>query len=53
MGLTFALDWKPKSADGEKELDTQELEKLLSRDKKLLAREDIEIGVDMDSNIRK
>lgn len=42
MGLTFALDWKPKSADGERELDTPELEKLLSRDKKLLAREDIE-----------
>ena len=42
MGLTFSLDWRPHSAGGEGELDTAELEKLLSRDKNLLTREDIE-----------
>lgn len=42
MGLTFSLDWKPCVAEGEKELDTRELEKLLSRDRELLTHEDIE-----------
>lgn len=42
MGMAFSLDWKPRFAEGEKELDTQELEKLLSRDKELLTTEDIE-----------
>ena len=41
MGLTFSLDWKPCVAEGEKELDTRELEKLLSRDRELLTHEDI------------
>lgn len=42
MGLTFSLDWKPKTADGEQELNTLELEKLLSKDRELLMSEDIE-----------
>jgi uncharacterized protein (TIGR02680 family) len=42
MGLTFSLDWKPCTAEGERELDTRELEKLLSRDRELLTHGDIE-----------
>ncbi len=42
MALTFSLDWKPRPADGEGELDTTQLEKLLNRDKELLTAEDIE-----------
>ena len=42
MSLTFSLDWRAKSADGEGELDTAELEKLLNRDKELMTTEDIE-----------
>lgn len=42
MALTFSLDWKPKTAEGEQELDTQELEKILSREKALLTDEDIQ-----------
>ena len=42
MALSFALDWKPKAAESAQELDTQELEKLLLRDKDLLTTEDIE-----------
>jgi TIGR02680 family protein len=42
MGLTFSLDWKPIYAQGEKELDTRDLEKILRRDRELLTTEDIE-----------
>ena len=42
MGLTFSLDWRPSTAEGEMELDTRELEKLLSRDRELLTYEDIQ-----------
>lgn len=36
MGLTFSLQWKPRKAEGGGQLGTQELEKLLTRDKELL-----------------
>lgn len=53
MGLTFSLEWKPCTAENEKELDTQELEKLLSRDRNLLTTEDIEkVSVHFRSKIR-
>lgn len=53
MGLTFSLDWKPRVADNDKELDTQELEKLLSRDRELLSIEDIEkVSMHFRSKIR-
>ncbi len=42
MALTFSLEWKPKAAEGEQELDTQELEKILAREQELLTEEDIE-----------
>lgn len=42
MGLSFSLEWKPKSADSDQEIDTMELEKLLMRDRNLLTREDVE-----------
>ncbi len=42
MSLSFSLDWKAKNAEGEGELNTAELEKLLNRDKELLTTEDIE-----------
>lgn len=42
MGLSFSLDWRPRSAEGEDELDTQELEHILLRDRELLTVEDIE-----------
>lgn len=42
MALTFSLDWRSKKAEGEKELDTQELEKILMRERDLLTPEDID-----------
>lgn len=42
MALTFSLEWKPKGAEGENELDTQELEKILGRERELLTTEDID-----------
>jgi len=42
MALTFSMEWKPKPAEGEGEIGTIELEKILSRDKELLTREDID-----------
>lgn len=42
MGLSFSLEWKPKSAENDVELDTVELEKILLRDHDLLTIEDIE-----------
>lgn len=53
MGLTFSLEWKARNADNETELDTQELEKLLNRDRKLLTTEDIEkVSTHFRSKIR-
>ncbi len=42
MGLSFSLEWKAKTAEGQQEIDTLELEKLLRRDQKLLTAEDVE-----------
>lgn len=42
MSLTFSLDWRAKAAEGEGELDTVELEKMLNRDRELMTAEDIE-----------
>ncbi len=42
MGLCFSLDWRPRTADNEAELDTAELEQILLRDHTLLTVEDIE-----------
>lgn len=42
MGLSFSLEWKPRSAENETELDTAELEKILLRDYHLLTVEDIQ-----------
>lgn len=40
MGLTFRLDWKSKKAEGESQLDTDQLVTLLNKDRALLTRED-------------
>lgn len=42
MGLSFSLEWKPRSAENDTELDTLELEQILLRDRELLTVEDIE-----------
>ncbi|MCI8416699.1 MAG: TIGR02680 family protein [Lachnospiraceae bacterium] len=42
MGLSFSLDWKPKAAQSDQEIDTVELEKLLRRDQRLLTLDDVE-----------
>ncbi len=42
MSLTFSLDWRAKTAEGEGKLDTAELEKMLNRDRELMTAEDIE-----------
>ncbi|MCM1568818.1 MAG: TIGR02680 family protein [Roseburia sp.] len=42
MGLYFSLDWKPRTAENEQELDIKELEKILLRDYSLLNSDDIE-----------
>lgn len=42
MGLSFTLEWKPRKAENDAELDTVELEQILLRDKALLTMEDIE-----------
>ncbi|MFR3921523.1 MAG: hypothetical protein ACLTYN_05605 [Dysosmobacter welbionis] len=39
MGLTFRLDWKAKSGR-ESQLDTEQLVRLLNKDRALLTRED-------------
>jgi hypothetical protein len=41
MGLCFSLDWKPKAAESDAEIDTMELEQILLRDHELLTIEDI------------
>lgn len=40
MGLTFRLDWKAKKAEGESQLDTEQLVQLLNKDQALLTRAD-------------
>ncbi len=53
MGLYFALDWKPRTAENEQELDVADLEKILSRDKELLTDDDIEkVAAHFRSKIR-
>ena len=42
MGLSFSLDWKPRKAENDAELDTAELELILLRDRALLTMDDIE-----------
>lgn len=42
MGLSFSLEWKPKKAQNDAELDVVELEQILLRDRELLTGEDIE-----------
>ena len=53
MGLSFSLDWKPRSAENEAELDVTELEQILLRDRSLLTMEDIEkVAAHFRSKIR-
>lgn len=53
MGLSFSLDWKPRGAENDEELDTTELEKILLRDRALLTVEDIEkVAAHFRSKIR-
>lgn len=53
MGLIFSLDWKPRKAENDAELDTDELEKILLRDSALLTLEDIEkVAMHFRSKIR-
>lgn len=53
MGLYFTLDWKPKAADNDQELDVRELEKILLRDYELLSNDDIErVAAHFRSKIR-
>lgn len=40
-GLTFSLRWKPLTADGDDEMDTQELVDLLRADQRLLKEDDL------------
>ena len=40
MGLIFRLDWKAKKAEGESQLDTEQLVRLLNKNRALLTRED-------------
>ncbi len=42
MGLSFSLEWKPKKAENDEELDVADLEQILLRDRELLTVEDIE-----------
>lgn len=41
MGLNFKLKWKAKNPENDQELNIEELEKLLNRDKELLTNEDM------------
>lgn len=40
-GITFSIQWKPRTAETEAELDTKELVELLRRDPRLLKEEDL------------
>lgn len=53
MGLSFSLDWRPRKAENDAELDTAELEQILLRDRALLTMEDIEkVAAHFRSKIR-
>lgn len=53
MGLSFSLDWKPRKAENDAELDTAELEQILLRDRALLTTDDIEkVAAHFRSKIR-
>lgn len=53
MGLRFSLEWKPRKAENDAELDTVELEQILLRDRTLLTMEDIEkVAAHFRSKIR-
>ena len=53
MGLYFSLEWKPRKAENDQELDTKELEKILLRDYELLNSGDIEkVAAHFRSKIR-
>lgn len=53
MGLSFSLDWKPRKAENDMELDIAELEQILLRDRELLTLEDIEkVAAHFRSRIR-
>ncbi len=53
MGLSFSLDWKPRKAENDTELDTAELEQILLRDSALLTLEDIDkVAMHFRSKIR-
>lgn len=53
MGLIFSLDWKPRKAENDAELDTAELEQILRRDHTILTKEDIEkVAAHFRSKIR-
>lgn len=53
MGLSFSLDWKPRKAENDMELDIAELEQILLRDRSLLTLEDIEkVAAHFRSRIR-
>ncbi len=53
MGLGFSLDWKPRKAENDSELDIAELEQILLRDRSLLSIEDIEkVAAHFRSRIR-
>lgn len=53
MGLIFSLEWKPRKAENDRELDTAELEQILLRDRTLLTMEDIErVAAHFRSKIR-
>lgn len=53
MGLSFSLDWKPRKAENDSELDTADLEQILLRDRALLTMEDIEkVAAHFRSKIR-
>ncbi|HZK24780.1 MAG TPA: TIGR02680 family protein [Oscillospiraceae bacterium] len=41
-GLTFSLKWKPRTAESEDELDTQDLVEILRRDSHLLSENDLD-----------
>ena len=53
MGLHFSLEWKPRKAENDAELDTSELEQILLRDRELLTTDDIEkVAAHFRSKIR-
>ncbi len=54
MGLTFRLDWKPKRAEGDAELDTAQLVTLLNKDRGLVTAEDsLKVSSHFRTKVRK